>query len=78
MVRDHDLFAFQAYRTHRGELVQALVYRRNGRVAMACRCEEDTRTEHPGSFRFHRSLLTNLTRVERRTWRRLLDGRDPG
>lgn len=73
---DHDLFVFQAYRTFTGDVVTVGGVRRNGTLALSCLSHDPPpRTARCTAFAPLRAAFAHLTAIERRTWRRILEGR---
>lgn len=71
----HDWIAFRSYSTFTGATAPMDVCRRNGHVNAAFRRDwsEESLAGPQVPFAQKRTLLSGLTRCERRTWRRLLD-----
>ncbi len=71
-----DWFAFQTYRTLTGAPMPADLIRRGGRSAPRHRrdWDADPAVDNPRPFAVRRRVLRDLTRIERRTWRRILAG----
>jgi DNA-binding CsgD family transcriptional regulator len=74
-----DWLAFRTYRTFFGAPAPIDLIRRNGQAALRHRHDWNADTldlaeRETRSFAERRNLLRGLTPMERRTWRRLLDG----
>lgn len=76
-----DVFTCQRYRTLTGSIQSVPIYRRNGRIAANFRPADTTSSQTDPSddhaqhgAKVLRALSAGLTRLERRTWWRILDG----